>query len=59
MTISNGVDFVSQFVMELTHFVTELTVTELTFLQVLFSYVYHSYYVKKCSMSNCMVDRRS
>ena len=59
MTISNGVDFVSQFVMELTHFVTELTVTELTFLQVLSPYVYHSYYFKNGSMSNCMVDRRS
>ena len=35
MTISNGVDIVSQFVTELTHFVTELTVPKLTFLQVL------------------------
>ena len=44
MTISNGEDIVSQFVTELTHFVTELTVTELTFLQeVLSPFVYHSY----------------
>ena len=31
MTIHNGSDFFSDFVMELTHFVMELTVTEYTF----------------------------